>query len=384
MLIYKYVKLIKNWSDFMEMILFKPNPIIEGVFGNSNARDFNVFNKILCDLQIQKANNEFMAIVSLEEIKKIINDDHICTPEKIQNYLNNNFREKTITWRYKDTIISVGLINKVTYEEKDSTYEIIVDKDIVNLILNYDKLKTGYTPLNLKLNSKNFYATRIYEYLRKWSGNKNSLTIGLYKLKELLSLEGRYNTYKDFRKRVLDPSMEEINKKFNMNIYFTPIKVGNKTTAIEFTFTDNEPRHYNFDETEIAIDEREVSIIEAKLDIVEAEDVQAVQDINFEEIDLINERLKESKIKIAISTINRLKEQYGNENIDNAITILCNKAKQQKITAPVKYLKGILENLDKNSKDNEIKNTKKLKFNNFEPRQYDYDELEKKLLGWDK
>ena len=34
----------------MEMILFKPNPIIEGVFGNSNARDFNVFNKILCDL----------------------------------------------------------------------------------------------------------------------------------------------------------------------------------------------------------------------------------------------------------------------------------------------------------------------------------------------
>lgn len=52
MLIYKYVKLIKNWSDFMEMILFKPNPIIEGVFGNSNARDFNVFNKILCDLQI--------------------------------------------------------------------------------------------------------------------------------------------------------------------------------------------------------------------------------------------------------------------------------------------------------------------------------------------
>ena len=29
------------------------------------------------------------------------------------------------------------------------------------------------------------------------------------------------------------------------------------------------------------------------------------------------------------------------------------------------------------------KNTTKTKFNNFNGRDYDYDELEKKLLGWD-
>ena len=29
------------------------------------------------------------------------------------------------------------------------------------------------------------------------------------------------------------------------------------------------------------------------------------------------------------------------------------------------------------------KNTAKTKFNNFNERDYDYDELEKKLLGWD-
>ncbi|SJT65086.1 Uncharacterised protein [Clostridioides difficile] len=98
----------------------------------------------------------------------------------------------------------------------------------------------------------------------------------------------------------------------------------------------------------------------------------------------VTEKLNASKIKIAISTINKFKTKYGEELVKKSVDILCNKAKQQKITAPVKYLKGILENLDKNSKDNEIKNIKKLKFNNFEPRQYDYDELERKLLGWDK
>lgn len=53
----------------------------------------------------------------------------------------------------------------------------------------------------------------------------------------------------------------------------------------------------------------------------------------------------------------------------------------------LKYVQRVLENWrDKGknyiptySKDN----VKVLKFNNFEPREYDYDKLEKRLLGWD-
>ena len=37
----------------------------------------------------------------------------------------------------------------------------------------------------------------------------------------------------------------------------------------------------------------------------------------------------------------------------------------------------------KNSSTNYPKNVKASGFNNFEPRSYDYDSLEKKLLGWD-
>ena len=77
--------------------------------------------------------------------------------------------------------------------------------------------------------------------------------------------------------------------------------------------------------------------------------------------------------------------------------------------ADFKYIDGILTNWNKNNirtledialKDNkQTKNTNyqkntaynntkpnskvPLKFNNFEPREYDYDSLEKKLLGWD-
>ena len=55
----------------------------------------------------------------------------------------------------------------------------------------------------------------------------------------------------------------------------------------------------------------------------------------------------------------------------------------------LKYVRGILKNWmskgfksEKPKKQSYEKN-EKIGFNNFEPRSYDYDDLEKKLLGWD-
>ena len=57
------------------------------------------------------------------------------------------------------------------------------------------------------------------------------------------------------------------------------------------------------------------------------------------------------------------------------------------------YVEGILRNWKAEGREDKSKESKKTKFepnpktagfNNFEPREYDYDDLEKKLLGWDK
>lgn len=53
--------------------------------------------------------------------------------------------------------------------------------------------------------------------------------------------------------------------------------------------------------------------------------------------------------------------------------------------AVFKYVSWCLKNLDVSNliKGNSVKVEKKLNFNNFEPRKYDYDKLENSLLGWD-
>ena len=347
----------------MDMILFKPNPIIDGIFGDSSSKNFNIFNNILCNLQQQKANGKFMAIVHIDILKELIGDVHIRTPEKIQNYLNDNFREKTISWNYENLMYSVGLLNSIIYDKDTQKFNLTVNEHLVNLILNYEEMKTGYAPINLKLNSKSFYAHSIYEILRKWSGSKESKTIGLYELKKKLALDGKYNVYADFRKRVLDPAIKEINNKFNMTLSYNEVKTGNKVTAIDFIFKDLEPRQYNFKSDEVVVD----------ADIIEEP----------EELDEIQKQLKVVNLKIAPKTIDKLKKDFGEGNLNKAIVILCNKHKKEKVKAPVKYLTGILENINKNQEYNDKVNKFVAGANAYNLYNMPVDELEKKLLGWD-
>lgn len=80
-------------------------------------------------------------------------------------------------------------------------------------------------------------------------------------------------------------------------------------------------------------------------------------------------------------------EMYGSKNMIDAATEAMERGKLNNY----KYVVGIIQNWQTEGRDNK-KNTKAinsknqpkpLRFNNFEARDYDYDDLEKKLLGWE-
>ena len=72
--------------------------------------------------------------------------------------------------------------------------------------------------------------------------------------------------------------------------------------------------------------------------------------------------------------------KLSDQNLEK-IRFIYNKSKEQKIDNIV----GWLTEMVKPGRFNDpIDKNKPLKFNNFKEREYDYDSLEKKLLGWDK
>ena len=375
-------------------ILLKSNALVNAEIDNSNI-EYKFTNLIFNETQLQKGNDSYFTIINIDAFRDLSDSAYLKTAKGILSVLEDKFQKNTLKWCWGKEHYQVTLITKIKFNHTSGDFTIYIDKDLVNFLLNYRELRTGYTPLNLRLTnqSKSFFTQRIYELLRLWSGEKKEIEYDLEDLKVKLLLQDHksYKKYKEFKRRVLVPALKEINEKLNMNVDYEEIRVGRCIAKLKFIVEDLEPRSYDFNKDkflkeqistdEIALDLNISNNI--NIDLTESNKDELLLNNRKEFID-ITEELNKSGIKIAISTINRFKIKYGEELVKKSVDILCNKVKQQKITAPVKYLKGILENLDKNPKDNEINNTKKLKFNNFEPREYDYDELEKKLLGWDK
>ncbi|MBN1047036.1 replication initiation protein [Clostridium botulinum] len=380
-------------------VLFKSNTLIKSNV-NITSVEYKIFNRILYKCQIEKDNNQQLrAVLTIDELSSIVKNKNENSIKSLTESLEK-FIKIPIRFEKKKSYVITTLINKVIVDKDTLNFNCYLDKDLYEVLMGYKEL--GYSPINLKMikQANGYYTQRFYELFRVWSGLNKEVTYTIDKLKEwLIITEGMsYDRYYNFKIKVVEPSLKEINKKLNMKVSYKENKVGRSVKSLTFIVEDLEPRQYDFNKDKTF--KEQISMDEIALDLnINASNIINVKD-NMD-IDLpesktkvllnnkntfsdVTEKLNASKIKIAISTINKFKTKYGEELVKKSVDILCNKVEQQKITAPVKYLKGILENLDKNSKDNEINNDKKLKFNNFEPRQYDYDELERKLLGWDK
>ncbi|KFX54730.1 replication initiation protein [Clostridium botulinum] len=380
-------------------VLFKSNTLIKSNV-NITSVEYKIFNRILYKCQIEKDNNQQLrAVLTIDELSSIVKNKNENSIKSLTESLEK-FIKIPIRFEKKKSYVITTLINKVIVDKDTFNFNCYLDKDLYEVLMGYKEL--GYSPINLKMikQANGYYTQRFYELFRVWSGLNKEVTYTIDKLKEWLMItEGMsYDRYYNFKIKVVEPSLKEINKKLNMKVSYKENKVGRSVKSLTFIVEDLEPRQYDFNKDKVIKEQISMDEIALDLNISTSDNINVRDDMD---IDLpesktkvllnnknkfsdVTEKLKDSGIKIAISTINKFKTKYGEELVKKSVDILCNKVKQQKITAPVKYLKGILENLDKNSKDNEINNDKKLKFNNFEPRQYDYDELEKKLLGWDK
>ena len=370
-------------------ILYKPNPFIEGIFNSDKTVDFIIFNKILCNLQKTSKMNYHIATVELEEFQNLIKSKNLSTPKGVFYYLKNTFQKEILIWKENSVIKSVALITKIEYNEIDKKFNIYIDEDIVNATINYKEInknkksnekKIGTTPINLELlgNSRNFYAHRLYEMLRQWSDIKRK-TFTVSELKEKLLIGDKYSSYYEFKRRVLNPSVNKINDNFNMNVKFIEEKKGKNISTIIFIMNDLEPRKYNF---KSGSPNKDTDLRVKQTEVIEVPSGYNAEDINIRLLVSYN-------VRISVNTLKLKQEEYGEEAFIKAIKILEDRVQdeqQDKLKAPVRYLTGILDNL-KNKENEEIAPqvskapAKKSNFANFTQREYDYDKLENQLLG---
>lgn len=128
----------------------------------------------------------------------------------------------------------VRWIEKPTIYKNEGYITIKLDNDLKPYLLN---LKERYTQYELiyTLQMKSKYSIRLYELLKSRQYNKlKSYTVkySIDELKKILDAQN-YTAFKDFRRRVIEKAVEEINNYSDINIEYTAIKSGKAVKEIE-------------------------------------------------------------------------------------------------------------------------------------------------------
>ncbi|WP_195336939.1 replication initiation protein [Paraclostridium bifermentans] len=108
--------------------------------------------------------------------------------------------------------------------------KLILDDDIFEYVQSLDRNFTGLK-LETLYSFKSFYAMRIYELIKQWSNTKKEIIFEPAKLKELLGVDKTpsYKNYTNFRKKVIEKAIDEINDKSELEIEVIHDKKGGKS-----------------------------------------------------------------------------------------------------------------------------------------------------------
>ena len=178
---------------------------------------------------------------------------------------------------------TVSWFNKVRTNKKSGTVTVRFDDDMMPYLLDLTKENRYFTHYQLKyiLPMKSQYAIRLYELLKSYQRNNIEWFFDIDPLKKQLNCD-QYSNFKDFRRRVIEPAVAEINEFTDIKIAWDIEKEGRKVSKVVF----------------FMIGKKNAELLEADRAITDALDGQIdIQDL-----------LKENQSSI--------KEQFLKENFD--------------------------------------------------------------------
>lgn len=127
-------------------------------------------------------------------------------------------------------------ISQVEYHKGEGGISIIFTPAVVREITRIDGYETAFTKFLLEqtANLNSVYSVRLYELLKQWLEAKKA-TLELELMRGQLGLGvNEYVRMSDFKKRVLDLAVNEINEKTDLKISYENVKKGRKIVGFNF------------------------------------------------------------------------------------------------------------------------------------------------------
>lgn len=149
----------------------------------------------------------------------------------------NLFERRFTFMDERDLKVKSRWISQATYLVGEGAIEVIFTPAVVNEITRIHGIEQFFTKYTLEQTAqlKSLYAVRLYELLIQWREARKTPLFELDIFREQLGLGvDDYKRMSDFKRRVLEASVKEINDKTDINISYKQEKKG--TTIVGFKF----------------------------------------------------------------------------------------------------------------------------------------------------
>ncbi|MFG4775485.1 replication initiation protein RepM [Acinetobacter baumannii] len=127
-------------------------------------------------------------------------------------------------------------VSQIAYVDNSATVELIFAPAIIPLVTRLEEQFTSYE-LKQVSGLSSAYAIRLYELLICWRSTGKTPVIELSDFRQKLGvLETEYNRMHDFKKRVLDPAIKQINEHTDITAKVEQHKKGRSVSGFSFKF----------------------------------------------------------------------------------------------------------------------------------------------------
>ena len=130
-------------------------------------------------------------------------------------------------------------ISQVKYLDNEGAIEIVFTPAVVQGISRINGVKEFFTQYLLSQTAqlKSVYSSRLYELLIQWRSTQKTPIINLEDFRAQLGIEeNQYKLMSDFKKRVLDLAINDINEKTDIKVTYQQHKKGRSISGFSFNF----------------------------------------------------------------------------------------------------------------------------------------------------
>ena len=247
-------------------LVVKSNALVEASYRLSLNEQRLILSCISQIRRDEPVTDKIMYSISASEFAKVCNLDLKVAYQQLQSAaLTLKRREVRITQepngkgRRKKTLVA-NWVQTIEYTEGEGIVKLRFNHDMLPYLTELSRCFTSYKLKDVICMSSS-YGVRIYELLAQWKdlGEKE---FSVESLKQLLHIENQYSQMCDFKKRVLDPAIKDINKNSDLWVKWSQKKAGRKVTHLIFQFGFKEEKKIKPQKSEIRVQGIEKSVIE--------------------------------------------------------------------------------------------------------------------------